>query len=309
MSRKIHGKVVFNESWLGDQWFKTCLKWGNDFREAVCILCNNSVIDITRMGVSALVSHAAGAKHKERLRAYNPISSLCFMNKNVNKDTPKLQYHMLKFTGLWKCFGHTFHIVMFKFKWTFSEMFPDSKVTKLFPLSKTKCVYYVVFGIAPYFKEPLVKDIKSSPFYSLSFDEILNNKLQEEQMDISIWFWDDIAGKALARYFDSSFFKRPNADNILEELLKVMANLPTKSLSNLSQDGPNTNWSVHEKLWNIWSHEEVPQLFEVGSCGLHVIHGTFQSGLKLLGGKSKKFLKACRGYSIFLQPEEIHILP
>ena len=70
-------------------------------------------------------------------------------------------------------------------------MFPDSKVTKLFPLSKTKCVYYVVFGIAPYLKEPLVKDIKSSPFYSLSFDEILNNKLQEEQMDISIWFWDD----------------------------------------------------------------------------------------------------------------------
>ena len=111
MSRKIHGKVVFNESWLGDQWFKTCLKQGNDFHEAVCILCNNSVIDITRMGVSALVSHAAGAKHKERLRIYNPISSLCFMDKNVNKDTPKLQYHMLKFTRLWKCFGHTFHIV------------------------------------------------------------------------------------------------------------------------------------------------------------------------------------------------------
>ena len=41
------------------------------------------------MDVSALVLHAAGAKHKERLRTYNPISSLCFMNKNINKDTPK----------------------------------------------------------------------------------------------------------------------------------------------------------------------------------------------------------------------------
>ena len=57
--------------------------------KAVCILYNNSVIDIARMGVSALVSYAAGAKHKEGLRTYNPISSLCFMNKNANKDTPK----------------------------------------------------------------------------------------------------------------------------------------------------------------------------------------------------------------------------
>ena len=35
------------------------------------------------------MSHAAGAKHKERLITCNPISSLCFMNKNVNKDAPK----------------------------------------------------------------------------------------------------------------------------------------------------------------------------------------------------------------------------
>ena len=89
MSRKIHWKVVFNESWLSDERFKTWLKRGNDCHKAVCILCNNSVIDITRMGVSALVSCAAGAKHKKGLRTYNSISSLCFMNKNVNKDTPK----------------------------------------------------------------------------------------------------------------------------------------------------------------------------------------------------------------------------
>ena len=132
-------------------------------------------------------------------------------------------------------------------------MFPDSQVAKPFQLSKTKCAYYVVFGLAPYFKELLVKDIKLSPFYLLSFDESLNNKLQEEQMDISIRFWDDIAGEAVTRYFNSRFFKRPNADNILEELLKATTNLPTKSLSMLSMDGPNTNWSVHKKLKNIRS--------------------------------------------------------
>ena len=48
----------------------------------------------------------------------------------------------------------------------FWKMFPDSQVAKSFQLSKTKCVYYVVFGLAPSFKEPLIKDIKLWPFYS-----------------------------------------------------------------------------------------------------------------------------------------------
>ena len=103
-------------------------------------------------------------------------------------------------------------------------------------------------------------------------------------MYISVWFWDDIADEAVTRYFYSRFFKRPNADNTLEELLKATTNLLTKSLPMLSSmDGSNTNWSVHEKLKNIQSCEEVPQLFEVNSCGLHVIHGAFLSGVKTTG--------------------------
>ena len=172
-------------------------------------------------------------------------------------------------------------------------MFPDSQVAKSFQFSKTKCPYYVVFGLAPYFKKLLVNHIKLSPFYSLSFDEneSLDNKLQEEQMDISIRFWYDIASEAVARYFDTRFFKRPNADNVLEELLKATTNFPTKSLSLLSMDRQNRNWSVHEKLKNIQSSEEVPRLFEVGSCGLHVIHGAFQCGVKTTGWEIEKFFK------------------
>ena len=52
-------------------------------------------------------------------------------------------------------------------------------------------------------------------------------------MDISVRFLNVIAGEAVTRYFDSRFFKRPNADNILEKILKATTNLPTKSLSML----------------------------------------------------------------------------
>ena len=58
-------------------------------------------------------------------------------------------------------------------------MFLDSQGAKSFQLSKTNCAYYVVFGLVPCFKELLVQDIKLPPFYLLSFDESLNNKLQE----------------------------------------------------------------------------------------------------------------------------------
>ena len=42
------------------------------------------------MGASALISHAGGAKHKERLKTYNPLPSLFFTREtNIKQNTPK----------------------------------------------------------------------------------------------------------------------------------------------------------------------------------------------------------------------------
>ena len=46
-------------------------------------------------------------------------------------------------------------------------MFPDGDVMQTFELSKTKCGYYINFGLAPL-------QIKRSPFYTAIFDETLN---------------------------------------------------------------------------------------------------------------------------------------
>ena len=51
-------------------------------------------------------------------------------------------------------------------------------------MSKTKCGYFVTFGMAPYLRKMLINNINSSPFYSVLFDESLNEMLQTEQMDI-----------------------------------------------------------------------------------------------------------------------------
>ena len=50
-------------------------------------------------------------------------------------------------------------------------MFPDSEIAQKFKLGKTKCAYLFNYGMAPFVKYQLVKNIVASPFYTVSFDE------------------------------------------------------------------------------------------------------------------------------------------
>ena len=170
------------------------------------------------------------------------------------------------------------------------SIFPDSQIAKSFQMSKTKCSYYIMYGLAPR-KEELIQKVKASPNYSILFDESLNHCLQDEQLEVQIRFWDKETIQVQICYFDSRFFKRPNADNILSKLLSSTSSLPKKNMLVLSMDGPNTNWSVFEKL-NAHRENELPQILEIGSCGLHVIHGAFQTGVKATGWELDGVLKA-----------------
>ena len=70
----------------------------------------------------------------------------------------------------------------------FAVMFPDSEISFNLKLGKTKCAYLMSYVIAPHFKSNLLKSINNSSFYSLSFDERLNNVLQSCQMTNDINF-------------------------------------------------------------------------------------------------------------------------
>ena len=98
-----------------------------------------------------------------------------------------------------------------------------------------------MYGLAPYYKEEIIQKVKASPNYSILFNESLNHCLYDEQLDVQIRFWDKETIQVQTRYFDSQFFKRPNAGNILSELLSSTSSLPEKNVLALSMDGPNTN--------------------------------------------------------------------
>ena len=58
----------------------------------------------------------------------------------------------------------------------------------------------------------------------------------------------------------------------------------------LAMDSPNTNWLVLSKMTKFIEDEGIPPLDCIGSCGLHVISGALQSGVKAAEWGTEKVL-------------------
>ena len=71
----------------------------------------------------------------------------------------------------------------------FSAMFPDSDIARRFSCSERKCAYMACFGLGPYFKDLLMKDVRDQSAFVLLFDESMNQKTKNKQMEIHIRLW------------------------------------------------------------------------------------------------------------------------
>ena len=120
----------------------------------------------------------------------------------------------------------------------FQVMFSDSEIASEFTLGKTKCSYLINYGLAPYFKDPLLREINTSEFFSLSFDESLNKEIQSCQMDVGIRSWSDCTKLVETRYYDSQFLHGPNADESFQSLLLSSQKLNEEKFLQLAMDGP-----------------------------------------------------------------------
>lgn len=75
--------------------------------------------------------------------------------------------------------------------------------------------------------------------------------------------------------------------------MKATSSLGLAKLLQLSRDGPHVNEEVLRLLIALREEKEFPGLLEIGSCGLHVIHGAFKTGMESQADwKLKKIFKA-----------------
>ena len=70
------------------------------------------------------------------------------------------------------------------------------------------------------------------------------------------------------------------AEDTLNDFKAAYKNLDiVNNLVQLSMDGPNVNWKFHDNMEE-YCRENNPQspcLLIIGSCGVHVLHGAFQT--------------------------------
>ena len=174
----------------------------------------------------------------------------------------------------------------------FQSMFTYGKIVKSFQLSKTKCSYIVNFGLAPCFKDLLLKEIKASDSFRILFYECMNKVLQEEQMDVQIRYWNETAKLVDTQFFDFQFLRQPNVKYVFDCLITSLTDLPSERLLQLSMDSSNTNWSVLTMLHNDHCEKDYSRIIDIDSCSLHVLHGVFKSGVEATDWFLNKILKA-----------------
>ena len=199
----------FNTDWLVNGKYKLWLAKGKNDNCVKCILCTKE-IDLSMMGVNVLDSHAKVRKYcdiaknrsaglhcsffrKEEKPAVSTVEKdskeICKDGKTVKGklDDYLLDDSIINVEILWilKCvMGHFSFSSCAKINSLFSAMFKDSQIAAKMNFGKTKCSYFINYGLAPYIKKQLEKHISSSPLYVVSFNESMNSVLQNEQMDL-----------------------------------------------------------------------------------------------------------------------------
>ena len=93
---------------------------------------------------------------------------------------------------------------------------------------------------------------------------------------------------ACTKYFDSQFMRRLNVNNLVDVLNEALEVLPKKNGTNLSMDGPSTNWVILKSIQKQQQESEVPTLVNLQNCGLHIIFGAFQMGIVKVGWELEK---------------------
>ena len=148
------------------------------------------------------------------------------------------------------------------------------------------------FGIATHFRTLLLEKLVKSKFYTVCFDESLNEVVQKCQMDFSLRFWDKTANEAVVQYFDSKFLGHASAQDLFKEFQEALKDLRESSMLQVSVDGPSVNWALYDELRKHREREELPSLINIGSCGLHIVHGALKTCVTATEWNLKGILKS-----------------
>lgn len=178
----------------------------------------------------------------------------------------------------------------------FKKMFSDSQIAIKMELQRSKIAYSILYGIAPYYKNRLMESIASCDHFVIGFDESLNKVCQETQIDINIRFWSTEKNEVCTRYLTSAFLRRTRASDLLLSFKETLLPLiRLDKILQISMDGPNVNHKFFRDLKaELQKTKEInnPMVLDMGSCGLHNMHGAFKRGIEATNWNIVQFLSS-----------------
>ena len=242
--------IRFNKEWMDKVVYKDwLLPEPSNNTKAKCRLCMRS-FSLSNMGEPALKSHAQGKKHQNAAKTSGKNTSVWGFLKtddqkastSTQKEEPlackeseelsaaarsteeKRSSSMTKLTltreqhkaeifwALISIMSHFSYNSAHDITDVFKAMFPDSITAQHMSCDPTKLSYLISFGIAPYFMDLLLKELKDAPCFVISFDESFNEELEKEQMDFIGRYFKDAEVKR--RYLSSGFLGHTTAKDL-----------------------------------------------------------------------------------------------
>ena len=115
-------------------------------------------------------------------------------------------------------------------------------------------------------------------------------------MDLGVRYWDQEKNRVISVYLTSQFLGHTRAKDLVDKFLSGLSKLDLRNLVQISMDGPRVNWKFYDDYVRS-RPAEYPSLLQLGSCGLHIVHGSFKTGAMASGWNLDDALRAA--FSLF----------
>ena len=96
---------------------------------------------------------------------------------------------------------------------------------------------------------------------------------------------------------------KATAQGVCDNFKKCSTSLDDKKIIQVSSDGPNVDLTFLNLIRENRKENNLPELLEIGTRGLHIVHRSFKYDLNE-SGTSIKFFLLCGRYLINLLPEK-----
>ena len=98
--------------------------------------------------------------------------------------------------------------------------------------------------------------------------------------------------KVTTRYFTSVFLGHSRHTDLYNSFTTMMDELSEDELVQFSMDGPVVNIKLLQVVQDGRKDRGLPHVLDIGSCGLHTLHGSLKTGIEKSEWKMKYFMKA-----------------